>query len=79
MRMRHLRTVLVALLGATAATSSRAQVPVEGGLLAAPKSDPAIAAALSGISAEHVQADIAKLVSFGTRNTLSSICLLYTS
>jgi len=73
MRMRHLRTVLVALLGATAATSSRAQVPVEGGLLAAPKSDPAIAAALSGISAEHVQADIAKLVSFGTRNTLSSM------
>ena len=26
-----------------------------------------------GISAEHVQADIAKLVSFGTRNTLSSM------
>jgi hypothetical protein len=30
-------------------------------------------AALKGISAEHVQADIAKLVSFGTRNTLSSM------
>lgn len=35
--------------------------------------DPVIATAISGISAEKVQADIAKLVSFGTRNTLSSM------
>jgi hypothetical protein len=53
--------------------TGRAQAPVDGGPLPAPKPDPAIAAALSGISAEHVQADIAKLVSFGTRNTLSSM------
>jgi hypothetical protein len=35
--------------------------------------DPAVKNALAGISAEHVQADIEKLVSFGTRNTLSSM------
>jgi hypothetical protein len=38
----------------------------------APKPDANIAAALSRISAEHVRADIAKLVSFGTRLTLSA-------
>jgi hypothetical protein len=41
--------------------------------LAALTPDPAIAAALNTISAERVQADIVKLVSFGTRNTLSSM------
>jgi hypothetical protein len=56
-----------------AASAGRAQAPVEGGPLGPPSADPAIAAALQGISAEHVQADIAKLVSFGTRNTLSSM------
>lgn len=35
--------------------------------------DPAVKSALAGISAEHVRADIEKLVSFGTRNTLSSM------
>jgi hypothetical protein len=34
--------------------------------------DPAIAAAVKGISAARVQADIEKLVSFGTRHTLSA-------
>ncbi|MGA7158949.1 MAG: M28 family metallopeptidase [Acidobacteriaceae bacterium] len=34
---------------------------------------PAVKRALSGISAEQVRADIAKLVSFGTRSTLSSM------
>jgi Peptidase family M28 len=34
--------------------------------------DPQIAAALKQISAEHIQADIEKLVSFGTRSTLSA-------
>ena len=33
--------------------------------------DPAIATAVKGISAARVQADVEKLVSFGTRNTLS--------
>lgn len=35
--------------------------------------DPAVKMALAGVSAEQVQADIAKLVSFGTRSTLSSM------
>ena len=56
---------------------SRAQVlaapagSAGSGLTASP-ADPAIAAALNAISPADVQADIAKLVSFGTRNTLSS-------
>lgn len=36
------------------------------------KADPQIASALGGISPEAVRTDIAKLVSFGTRNTISS-------
>jgi hypothetical protein len=38
-----------------------------------PPADPAIAAALRSISPDNVRADIAKLVSFGTRSTLSSM------
>jgi acetylornithine deacetylase/succinyl-diaminopimelate desuccinylase-like protein len=34
--------------------------------------DPAIAAALNQISTEHIRADIEKLVSFGTRSTISA-------
>lgn len=41
--------------------------------LAPPATDPAIAAALRSISPDAVRTDIAKLVSFGTRNTLSSM------
>jgi hypothetical protein len=41
--------------------------------LAPPPTDPAIAAALRAISPDAVRADIAKLVSFGTRSTLSSM------
>ncbi len=37
------------------------------------KPDPAIQAALTRISPDNIQADIAKLVSFGTRSTLSSM------
>ncbi len=49
-----------------------AQMPaVDTPLVPAP-ADARIAGALSALSPEHVQADIAKLVSFGTRNTLSS-------
>ena len=39
---------------------------------AVPAADPRIAAAISSISPDDVRADIARLVSFGTRNTLSS-------
>ncbi|PYX46869.1 MAG: peptidase M28, partial [Acidobacteria bacterium] len=38
----------------------------------APAADPQIAAALQQISAQHIQANIEKLVSFGTRLTLSA-------
>jgi hypothetical protein len=41
--------------------------------LPAPSADPAIASALRAISPEAIHADIAKLVSFGTRSTLSSM------
>jgi len=41
--------------------------------LSPPPADPAIAAALRTISPDRVRADIAKLVSFGTRSTLSSM------
>jgi hypothetical protein len=41
--------------------------------LSPPPTDPAIAAALRTISPDRVRADIAKLVSFGTRSTLSSM------
>jgi hypothetical protein len=41
--------------------------------LAVAKADPRIAAAIHQISPAKVQADIAKLVSFGTRSTLSSM------
>ena len=44
-----------------------------GGLQATVQADPQIVAALQTVSPETIQADIAKLVSFGTRNTLSSM------
>jgi hypothetical protein len=47
--------------------------PVASTVLAPLPVDPAVKKALEGISAEHVQADIAKLVSFGTRSTFSSM------
>jgi len=43
------------------------------GTLAPLRIDPAVRAALAGVSAEQVQADISKLMSFGTRSTLSSM------
>jgi hypothetical protein len=58
---------LFALLAA-AAWNCAAQTGSEPTLAA----DPQIAAAIKQISAEHVQADITKLVSFGTRLTLSA-------
>ncbi len=57
-------------LSLSAAGQSPASAPDR---LAPPPADPAIAAALRTISAARVRADIAKLVSFGTRSTLSSM------
>ncbi len=50
-----------------------AQAPEMGKTAPTLSADPQIAAALETISPDRVQADIAKLVSFGTRNTLSSM------
>jgi hypothetical protein len=66
------------LLGAATALAVSAaglgQAPTEGQVaLAAAAADPAIAAALSQVSSAKVKADIEKLVSFRTRNTLSSM------
>jgi hypothetical protein len=47
--------------------------PASSDPLAPPPADPAIAAAIRTISPDAVRADIAKLVSFGTRSTLSSM------
>jgi hypothetical protein len=58
----------MALAGAQAGA---AQAPAQP--LAAPIADPAIAAALSQVAAANVKADIETLVSFRTRNTLSSM------
>jgi hypothetical protein len=67
------------LLAATAATHSAAaqlaspQTAIAPANLPVAAADPAIAGAISQISPEKVQQDIAKLVSFGNRSTLSSM------
>ena len=78
------RIVGVCGLLAGMAAGAHAQMPVGAagstkgpgmgsGALAPLRVDPAVKTALAGVSAEQVQADIAKLVSFGTRSTLSSM------
>jgi len=56
------------LAGLLALETAAAQQPI-----APAPADPAIAAALQQVSAERVRADIAKLVSFNNRSTLSSM------
>jgi len=61
---------------AALAVGAHAQIPetaIGSGTIAPLRVDPAVKKALAGVSAEQVQADIAKLVSFGTRSTLSSM------
>ena len=57
--------LLAALAGVTAAS---AQQPIAPAPI-----DPAVAAALAQVSPDRIQADIAKLVSFNNRSTLSSL------
>ncbi len=61
---------MAAAAGMVSATAQTAAAP---DTLPAVKIDPQIASALGGISPEQIHADIAKLVSFRTRNTLSSM------
>jgi hypothetical protein len=69
--MRRILCLSAALLGAAAFAGGQTQTTADS--LSPLPVDPAVKSALAGISAQNVQADIAKLVSFGTRNTLSSM------
>ena len=60
------------VVGMAAGCSMWAQAPVGRPFVPLP-ADPAIAGALAEVSAERIQATIEKLVSFGNRNTLSSM------
>ena len=70
---RHTVAMMVLVAGTCAAqggsTASRAGQGGFPGIVA----DPRVVAAIAKISQEKVKADIAKLVSFGTRSTLSSV------
>lgn len=63
--------VLLCPIGEAAAGGG--QMPSESAPLPPLPVNPAVKTALDGISASQVKADITKLVSFGTRNTLSSM------
>ena len=58
---------LIALISSFASCSLAQDAP------APPRADPAITAALTHIDPANIRADIAKLVSFGTRTTISSV------
>ncbi len=62
----------VALLVVTPALAQTLDFQKAGTPLPTAPADPAITAALARVSPAHIQATIAKLVSFGTRSTLSS-------
>lgn len=67
------RLFLTVFLSVTASGVAQVATSGTGDPLVAAKADPQIAAAIHGISPAKVQEDIAKLVSFGTRSTLSSM------
>jgi hypothetical protein len=66
-----LTAALAGLVTAGLATAG-AQQPIQQPITPAP-ADPAIAAALQQVSADRIRADIAKLVTFNNRSTLSSM------
>lgn len=68
--VRTLRAVVPIML--SAALNCAAQTGLARGELAKPVSDAKIAAALRQVSAKHIQENIEKLVSFGTRLTISA-------
>ncbi len=71
---RPVNALLGCLLGWAGAAGAFGQgAALDGHGLVTPKADPAIATALAGISPDRVRDDIARLVGFGTRSTLSSM------
>lgn len=64
---------LVTLVAMTGAGSAQVTPGTGDSRLPAAVADPRIAAVVAAIAPQKVQADIAKLVSFGTRSTLSSM------
>ncbi len=71
-RLLQYMSVGIVIAGTCGAPAVRAQAGTAQNPLPAVQADPQIVAALATIAPDKVQADIAKLVSFGTRNTLSS-------
>jgi Peptidase family M28 len=68
----HFCTTLCAFALATTLIAA-AQTPAQASQNASVPADPAIAAAIQQIAPARIQSDISKLVSFGTRSTLSSM------
>jgi hypothetical protein len=71
--MKQFLALGIAAMAVSTFMACPAQVPPPNDRIAPLPTDPAIAAALRTVSPQAIQADIAKLVSFGTRNTLSSM------
>ena len=69
--MKRIFCIGVSLLWMTVAAGG--QMQADSAPLAPLPVNPAVSEALAGISADRVKSDIAKLVSFGTRSTLSSM------
>jgi hypothetical protein len=71
--MKQFLALGIAAIAISTSLACPAQTAAASDPIAPLPADPAIAAALRTISPEAVHADIAKLVSFGTRSTLSSM------
>ena len=71
--MKQFLALGVAALAVSANLACPAQIAAPNDRVAPLPADPAIATALRTISPDAIHADIAKLVSFGTRSTLSSM------
>ncbi len=67
LRLGSLMLVLAAAFPAATQNSQPQETPINAG-----SADPQIEAALKNVSAQRIQADIEKLVSFGTRLTISA-------
>ena len=71
--MRAFGCFALAIFGLGGFSTSGQGLPADADALPSGAADPVISAALARIAPTQIEADIAKLVSFGTRNTLSSM------